>query len=192
MGKVYSEVTDELAEWIAEQKVFFVATAAPDGLINLSPKGLDTLKVISPNRCIWLNLTGSGNETAAHLLESDRITLMLCAFEGKPLILRIYGHARVIQSNSPGWDTLLSYFPDISGARQIVDVTVDKVQTSCGFGVPLLEFKAERDMLTKWSDSKGPEGIYDYWQEKNAVSLDGKPTGIPKKTFVSGEAPGKS
>ena len=187
MGKMYNQITDELSEWIAEQKVFFVATAASDGLINLSPKGLDTLKVLTPKRAVWLNLTGSGNETAAHLNEFDRITVMLCAFEGKPLILRIYGHARVIQINNPEWDNLIMLFPNSSGARQIIDITVDQVQTSCGFGVPLLDFKGERDMLTKWSDSKGPEGIYDYWKEKNAVSLDGKPTGIPKMTSTSGE-----
>jgi hypothetical protein len=179
MGKVYTEITDEIADWIAEQKIFFVGTAAADGLINVSPKGLDTLKVKSPNRLIWLNLTGSGNETAAHLYEHDRITIMLCAFEGKPLILRIYGHAQVIQANDEQWNELLSEFPLQSGARQVIDIKIDKVQTSCGFGVPLMKFEDERNMLTKWSDGKGDNGIRDYWKEKNAISLDGKPTGIP-------------
>jgi hypothetical protein len=179
MGKMYSEITPELSEWISQQKVFFVGTAAPDGLINVSPKGLDTLRVINSNRLLWLNLTGSGNETAAHLLESDRITVMFCAFEGKPLILRVYGHARIIQENHDQWDQLLTHFPVTAGARQIIEITTEKVQTSCGFGVPLLDFKGERDMLTKWSESKGDNGIHDYWKEKNAISLDGKPTGIP-------------
>ena len=181
MGKMYSEITSELSEWISQQKVFFVGTAAADGLINVSPKGLDTLRIQDRNKLLWLNLTGSGNETAAHLLESDRITIMFCAFEGKPLILRIYGHARIIQENHKEWDILLKHFPVTSGARQIIEITTDKVQTSCGFGVPLMDFQGERDMLTKWSDSKGDDGIHDYWKEKNSTSLDGKPTGIPIK-----------
>ena len=178
MGKLYTQLTDDLASFIRRQKLFFVGTAADDGRVNVSPKGMDTLRVVTENRVVWLNLTGSGNETAAHLRENDRITLMFCAFEGDPLILRLYGHARIFHPRDAEWDSLLTLFPAIPGARQIIDMSVDLVQTSCGFGVPFFEFKAERDQLEKWAEKKGPEGIRQYWEEKNQISLDGKPTGI--------------
>lgn len=178
MGKLYKQLTDELAGFIRRQKLFFVGTAACDGRVNISPKGMDTLRVVAEDRVVWLNLTGSGNETAAHLRENDRITLMFCALEGDPLILRLYGHARIFHPYDAEWDSLLAFFPPIPGARQIVDMAVDMAQTSCGFGVPLFEFKAERDQLEKWAVKKGPEGIRQYWAEKNRISLDGKATGI--------------
>lgn len=178
MGKLHTQVTDELAEFIRRQKIFFVGTAADNGRINVSPKGMDTLCVVTDNRVAWLNLTGSGNETAAHLRENDRITLMFCAFEGDPLILRLYGHARIFHPRDAEWDSLITLFPAFPGARQIIDMSVDLVQTSCGYGVPLFEFVAERDQLEKWAGKKGPEGIRKYWQEKNRLSLDGKSTGI--------------
>ena len=181
MGKRYSQLTDDLAEFIQRQKMFFVGTAAADGRVNVSPKGMDTLRIITANRIVWLNLTGSGNETAAHLRENDRITLMFCAFEGDPLILRLYGHALAFHPHDAEWDSLISLFPMIPGARQIIDMSVDLVQTSCGFGVPFLDFKAERDQLEKWAEKKGLEGIRKYWEEKNQASLDGKPTGIIAK-----------
>jgi Pyridoxamine 5'-phosphate oxidase len=177
MGKLYKQLTDDLAGFIQRQKLFFVGTAADDGRVNVSPKGMDTLRVVTEDRVVWLNLTGSSNETAAHLRENDRITLMFCAFEGDPLILRLYGHARIFHPHDTEWDSLITFFPTIPGARQIIDMSVDLVQTSCGFGVPFFEFKAERDQLEKWAEKKGPEGIQKYWQEKNQVSLDGKPTG---------------
>lgn len=178
MGKLYKQLTDDLAGFIQRQKLFFVGTAADDGRVNVSPKGMDTLRVITEDRVVWLNLTGSSNETAAHLRENDRITLMFCAFEGDPLILRLYGHARIFHPHDTEWDSLITFFPAIPGARQIIDMSVDLVQTSCGFGVPFFEFKAERDQLEKWAEKKGPEGIRQYWEEKNRISLDGKPTGI--------------
>jgi hypothetical protein len=178
MGKLYKQLTDDLAGFIQRQKLFFVGTAADDGRVNVSPKGMDTLRVVTEDRVVWLNLTGSSNETAAHLRENDRITLMFCAFEGDPLILRLYGHARIFHPHDTEWDSLITFFPAISGARQIIDMSVDLVQTSCGFGVPFFEFKAERDQLEKWAEKKGPEGIRQYWEEKNRISLDGKPTGI--------------
>jgi len=178
MAKLYTQLTDDLKGFIQRQQIFFVGTAAYDGRVNVSPKGMDTLRVVTEGRIVWLNLTGSSNETAAHLRENDRITLMFCAFEGDPLILRLYGHARAFHPHDAEWDSLLPFFPAIPGARQIIDISVDLVQTSCGFGVPLFEFKAERDHLKKWAEKKGPEGIRQYWQEKNQVSLDGKPTGI--------------
>ena len=178
MGKLYTQLTDDLAGFIQRQKLFFVGTAADDGRVNVSPKGMDTLRVVTEDRVVWLNLTGSSNETAAHLRENDRITLMFCAFEGDPLILRLYGHARIFHPYDAEWDSLLPLFPPIPGARQIVDMAVDMAQTSCGFGVPLFEFKAERDQLEKWAMKKGPEGIRQYWAENNRISLDGKDTGI--------------
>lgn len=177
MGKLYKQLTDDLAGFIQRQKLFFVGTAADDGRVNVSPKGMDTLRVVTEDRVVWLNLTGSSNETAAHLRENDRITLMFCAFEGDPLILRLYGHARIFHPRDAEWDSLITFFPAIPGARQIIDMSVDLVQTSCGFGVPFFEFKAERDQLEKWAEKKGPEGIRQYWEEKNRISLDGKPTG---------------
>lgn len=178
MGKLYTQLTDDLADFIRRQKLFFVGTAADDGRVNVSPKGMDTLRVVTENRVVWLNLTGSGNETAAHLRDNDRITLMFCAFEGDPLILRLYGHARIFHPRDAEWGSLIPLFPTIPGARQIIDMSLDLVQTSCGFGVPFFEFKAERDQLEKWAEKKGPEGIRQYWQEKNQTSLDGKPTWI--------------
>ena len=178
MGKLYKQLTDDLTGFIQRQKLFFVGTAADDGRVNVSPKGMDTLRVVTEDRVVWLNLTGSSNETAAHLRENDRITLMFCAFEGDPLVLRLYGHARIFHPRDAEWDSLLTLFPAIPGARQIIDMSIDLVQTSCGFGVPFFEFKAERDQLEKWAEKKGPEGIRQYWEEKNQISLDGKPTGI--------------
>jgi predicted pyridoxine 5'-phosphate oxidase superfamily flavin-nucleotide-binding protein len=180
MSKLYPQLTDGLTDFIARQKIFFVGTAAADGKINVSPKGMDTLRVVAANRVVWLNLTGSGNETAAHLREQSRITLMFCAFEGDPLILRVYGQARALHPRDPEWAALLALFPELKGARQLIDVAVELVQTSCGFAVPLLDFKSERDQLEKWAEKKGHQGIQTYWQEKNQVSLDGKPTEILK------------
>lgn len=178
MGQRYSDISDKLAEFIRRQRVFFVATAACDGRINLSPKGMDSLRVLDPNRVIWLNVTGSGNETAAHLLENDRMTLMFCAFEGDPLILRLYGHARALHPRDPDWNGLIGRFPPLPGARQILDLRVDLVQTSCGMGVPLLGFAGEREQLNRWAEKKGEEGIRQYWDQKNRLSLDGRPSRI--------------
>lgn len=181
MAKQNTHLTDELTDFIRRQKIFFVGTAASDGRVNVSPKGMDTLRVVSANRVVWLNLTGSGNETAAHLLENNRITLMFCSFDGAPLILRLYGQAQVFHTRDAEWDCLASFFSAIPGARQIIDVSIELVQTSCGWGVPLFDFKVERDQLEKWAESKGPEGIRKYWEERNRQSIDGKPTGISAK-----------
>lgn len=178
MAKQYAQLTDDLTSFIRRQKIFFVGTAATDGRVNVSPKGMDTLRIITPNRIGWLNLTGSGNETAAHLRENDRITIMFCAFEGDPLILRLYGHAMAFHPHDAEWNSLIPFFPMIPGARQIIDISVDLIQTSCGMGVPFFDFKAERDHLEKWAEKKGPEGIQKYWEDKNQISLDGKPTGM--------------
>ena len=176
MAEFFEALADEHQRFIERQHVFFVATAARDGRINLSPKGGPGVAVVDANRLLWLNLTGSGNETAAHLLDTNRITLMWCAFEGPPLILRVYGTARAIHPDDPDWATCETRLPAGVGARQYYDVTVEQVQTSCGYQVPLLDYREERTALTKWAEKKGPDGLRDYWAEKNAASIDGLPT----------------
>jgi len=178
MGKKYKEIEKPLQKFIEQQNIFFVATAAPDGRVNVSPKGLDSLRILRKNRVAWLNLTGSGNETAAHVLESDRMTIMFCAFEGKPMIMRLYGHVTAVHPRDKNWGEFIAYFPAHAGARQIFDMQVDLVQTSCGSGVPLFDYAGERDQLQSWSEKKGTAELEKYWEEKNQISLDGKPTKI--------------
>ncbi|MEL7120344.1 MAG: pyridoxamine 5'-phosphate oxidase family protein [Bacteroidota bacterium] len=178
MGKKMDHINQRLREFIEKQPLFFVGTAMREGTINVSPKGMDTFKVIDENTIVWLNLTGSGNETATHLQESNRMTIMFCAFEGKPLILRLYGTAVAHHVRDEQFDQYIDLFPTYTGSRQIIEMSVDLVQTSCGFGVPLMDFKSEREELTKWAERKGKEGIKDYWKEKNTISLDGHETNI--------------
>ena len=178
MGKKFDQITPDLQQFIANQKIFFVATASCSGTVNLSPKGMDAFRILESNRVMWLNVTGSGNETAAHLLESDRITVMFCAYEGKPMILRLYGHGKVYHHYDEEWNTYIDLFPNLPGARQLIDIKVDIVQTSCGMAVPFMDYKGEREELNKWADKKGEEGIQKYWKEKNTVSFDGSETGI--------------
>jgi len=178
MAKKYDHIPVRLEKFIKEQKLFFVATSTADSKINLSPKGMDSLRVLNNKRIVWLNLTGSGNETAAHLLENNRITLMFCAFEGAPLILRVYGKAISYHPRDIPYQKLIELFPKIAGARQIIDIEVEMVQTSCGFAVPYYEFKKERTQLTEWAEAKNEDDFERYWHEKNSKSLDDKPTGI--------------
>ncbi|UCE88240.1 MAG: pyridoxamine 5'-phosphate oxidase family protein [Pseudomonadota bacterium] len=176
MNKPHPGITPELAEWIEQQPVCFVATAplAGDGHINLSPRGLDSIRIVEPHQVAILDLTGSGNETAAHLQENGRITVMFCAFAGKPRILRLYGTGEVVLPDRSAWPELRSRFAaDTAGVRQIFRVTVTRVATSCGFGVPLLEYVADRDELPNWAARKGPEGLAEYRDKNNRVSLDG-------------------
>jgi hypothetical protein len=175
MGKQFTEIPDALLPFIARQHIFFVGTAAPDGRVNVSPKGMDALRVLDANRVIWLNVTGSGNETAAHLLENPRMTVMFAAFEGSPMILRLYGKARTIHTDDSDWTELYAHFRPLPGARQILDLQVDLVQTSCGMAVPLMDYVGDRELLNQWAEKKGDEGVRQYWAEKNAVSLDGRP-----------------
>jgi hypothetical protein len=178
MGKSIDKLSPHHIEFIEKQKVFFVATAPDEGFINLSPKGMDSFRVINEKTVVWLNLTGSGNETAAHLLDNTRMTIMMCAFEGPPMILRLYGQARSIHSYDEDWDNYTGMFPNHLGTRQFHVLDLEKVMTSCGFGVPIMEFKNEREELRKWSEKKGEEGILAYQQEHNLVSLNGKDTGL--------------
>ena len=180
MAEFFDVLTEEHISFIDEQHVFFVASAARSGHVNLSPKGGNTLKVLSPNEILWLNLTGSGNETAAHRLDINRMTLMWCAFEGLPLILRVYGSSEIVHEVDDDWADLASVVPATVGARQYFRVTVEKVQTSCGYNVPLMAFEADRDALTRWSEKRGADGLRSYWREKNAFSMDGLPTEIPE------------
>jgi hypothetical protein len=178
MAQRYPQLTTEHMEFVRRQEMFFIATAPQDGYVNLSPKGLDALRILDGGTVAWLNLTGSGNETAAHVLENGRMTLMFCAFSGKPLILRIYGKARAIHPRDPDWQSWLARFDGLAGARQIFVVEVELVQTSCGMGVPLYAYQGQREQLVDWAKKKGAEGLADYWDKKNQVSLDGQPTGI--------------
>ena len=178
MADQFPELSEELSRFISAQKVFFVATAAPDGRINLSPKGQDSLRVLNPNEILWMNLTRSGNETAAHLSESNRMTMMWCAFEGPPQILWVYGTAQVFHPRDARWEEFSIQLPSALGTRQYLLVSIDLVQSSCGYAVPFMDYVEDRRVLSKWAENKGEEGISEYWQERNQLSLDGKPTGI--------------
>lgn len=178
MAKQFPELADPLIKFIEEQKIYFVATAATEGKVNLSPKGHDSLKVTGPNELIWMNLTGSGNETAAHLSDTNRMTIMWCAFDGPPRILRVYGSAETIHPRDAEWDACAKHIPSQVGSRQYYKMKIDLVQTSCGYAVPLYEYASERDVLRDWADKKGRTGVEDYWEEKNTTNIDGLPTGV--------------
>ncbi|PWG05915.1 pyridoxamine 5'-phosphate oxidase family protein [Polaribacter aquimarinus] len=178
MAKFYTKITSRIQKFIEAQKIFFVATAPNSGRINLSPKGMDSFRVLNENRVLWLNVTGSGNETAAHLLENPRITVMFCAFEGAPNILRLYGTGKEIKEGDDSWNELIKLFPETPGTRQIFDINIDSAQTSCGMSIPFFEYKGEREELNDWAADKGKEGITAYWAEKNQTSIDGLPTKI--------------
>jgi hypothetical protein len=176
MAKVYDGISRTLQTFIEAQPLFFVASAplSEEGHVNLSPKGLDSLRVLSPNRVAYLDLTGSGNETAAHLQENGRITFLFCAFAGAPRILRLYGTGRVVLPGSDGWDDLAPRFPAHPGVRQIVVADVQRVQTSCGFAVPLMEHVGDRETLHRWAEAKG-DALPAYREKNNARSIDGLP-----------------
>lgn len=178
MAEQFDTLSDELIEWIAQQPIFFVATAAQAGRVNVSPKGGDTLRVLNDHEIIWLNLTGSGNETAAHLLDINRITVMWCAFTGLPRILRVYGSAETVHPRDEAWEACAALIPPPVGARQYFKVQVDLVQTSCGYAVPLMDYVEDRQVLSQWAEKRGEQGIREYWAEKNQSSLDGRPTRI--------------
>tara|TARA_R110001632_G_scaffold34766_5_gene88192 strand:+ start:11389 stop:11928 length:540 start_codon:yes stop_codon:yes gene_type:complete len=178
MSKFYTSLTPRLQTFITAQKIFFVATAPDEGRINLSPKGMDSLRVVNDTKILWLNVTGSGNETAAHLLENDRITLMFCSFEGAPSILRIYGKGKVIHPKDTEWDSVVGLFTETPGTRQIFEITLESAQTSCGMSIPFYDYKGEREQLNDWAKEKGQEGISQYWEDRNQISIDGKPTGL--------------
>lgn len=180
MAKFYSDLDASLQNFIKEQKIFFTATAPQKGRINLSPKGIDTFRCIDNKTVAYLDLTGSGNETSAHLNEDSRMTIMFCSFSENPLILRLYGQAKVIRPRDKEWLSFYSLFKPLPGERQIIALEVESAQTSCGFGVPVYEFKEERKTLIEWANKKGKQGIYEYWEAKNLQSIDGLPTKLLK------------
>ena len=176
MGKVLEQLDQSLIEWIGEQPVFFVATAPTvGGHVNLSPKGHDSLRVLGPRQVAYLDLTGSGAETIAHTRENGRITIMLCAFSGPPQIVRLYGAGTAHPTGSPRYEELAPQFEGLPGARSIVVVDVERVQTSCGYSIPFMDHRADRPTLLQWAERKGDDGLAAYWAEKNAASIDGLP-----------------
>lgn len=178
MAKFYPALTEQHLLFIRRQHIFFTATAPVDGRINLSPKGLDSLRILGPNRVAYLDLTGSGNETAAHVLENGRMTLMFCSFDADPLILRLYGQGRAVQPRDAEWSALRTHFPVLPAERQIIELDIESVQTSCGYAVPQYVYTGERDTLARWAEKKGPNGLLEYWREKNQTSIDGLPSAL--------------
>lgn len=177
MGKVFDGLHDGLREFIAAQHLFFVATAplSADGHVNVSPKGLDTFRVLGPRQVAYLDLVGSGVETVAHLRENVRITIMFCAFSGPTLILRLYGKGRAVEPGDETWDRLVGLFPDHPGVRSVVLVSLERVADSCGYGVPLFEFAGQRTQLPAYAERKGPQGMDRYKRQKSRESIDGLP-----------------
>ncbi len=180
MAKVHDSITPEFRDWISKQHVFFVASAplGADGHVNISPKGHNCLRVLDESTVAYLDLTGSGAETSAHIAENGRLTLMWCAFEGPPQILRLYGRGETVLPGSARWDELSPNFEMLPGARQIIVNHVKRVQTSCGFAVPFLDFREERPALLRWAEKKGEDGLQEYRAEKNSRSIDGMATPV--------------
>jgi len=177
MGKTFSEIDDALRRFVERQPLFFVATAptSVDGHVNCSPKGLDSLRILGPTTVAYLDYTGSGAETIAHVRENGRIVIMLCAFEGAPKIVRFHGRGEVLEPDDGEFATLLSAFTPGVGVRSIIRVDVDRISDSCGYSVPLMHFERERAQLTLWAEKKGESGLETYKQQRNAVSIDGIP-----------------
>jgi hypothetical protein len=185
MGKQFQSIEPTHREFIERQQIFFNASAAPEGRVNVSPRDVAALRILDPNTVVYIDRTGSSNETAAHLLLNDRLTLMFCAFEGSPMILRLYGNGRILPRSSREYIALLaSHFDNIEvpGARQMVLLQVDLVQTSCGMNVPFFQHVGERDQLTRWAEVKGEATLQNYRLQKNTRSIDGFPTGLVEET----------
>ena len=178
MAKFFDKLSENLKDFIAEQKIFFTATAPLKGRINLSPKGIDSFRVLDDSTVAYLDLTGSGNESSAHIQENGRMTIMFCGFTESPLILRLYGQGEVVKKDSAKWLEMADIFPHYEGERQIILLHIESLQTSCGYGVPIYEHKGDKPIshkLKKWGSALSKE---DYWQAKNSVSIDGLPTHI--------------
>lgn len=178
MAKFQEELNETLIKFIKEQKMFFTATAPNEGRINLSPKGIDTFRCLDNMTVAYLDLTGSGNETSAHIQQNGRMTIMFCSYTVKPLILRLYGQGEVVRIGSEKWDNLIPNFMRDFGERQIIMLHIESLQTSCGFGVPIYELVEERDTLIDWAEGKDEEKLKDYWRAKNLQSIDGLPTNL--------------
>lgn len=186
MATVFDAISDTHRTFIAAQQMFFVASAplSPTGHVNMSPKGLDCFRVLSPNRVAYLDLSGSGNETSAHLRENGRITLMFCAFAGPPNILRLYGHAETVLPGSGQWDELRPLFGEYPGARQIIVAAISRVQTSCGFGIPNYDYVGQRETLIRWAKTKDDDEFETYWSERNGESIDGLVTPLGARRYA--------
>jgi hypothetical protein len=186
MGKQFAKIEPEHKAFIERQKIFFVATAPPNGRVNVSPKGLSSLRVLGDNEVAYLDCTGSGSETRAHLMASDdkRLTIMFCAFEGDPVILRLYGQGQSLMRGTQEYSALLPKFEEVPGARQIVRLAVDLVQTSCGLGVPLFDYKEERGSLIQYWTAQGLRNLRKYWRLKNMRSIDGLPTDFEPDSMI--------
>lgn len=184
MADAKSTIDDKTAEFISRQKMFFVATAplAQDGRVNLSPRGLDSLRVLNSGQVAWADFVGSGIETIAHLRENGRIVVMFCAFEGAPGIVRLHGTGRAIEAADAEFEEWIGHFPERNGVRAVIVVDCERVSRTCGFGVPLMSFEGDREELPRWCEKKGDDGLIDYQRRKNAVSLDGLP-GIDVSRF---------
>jgi Pyridoxamine 5'-phosphate oxidase len=182
MSQFFDHIPENLQAFIARQKLFFIATAASSGRISLSPKGMDTFRCLGAHKCAYLDLTGSGNETAAYLKADGRATIMFCSFDQQALILRLYGKGRAVQPIDAEWNDLIGKFPAMPGARQIMLFDINSVQTSCGYAVPEYELKAERQILTKWAEKKSPAELQAYREQSNRVSIDGFETGLAVRT----------
>lgn len=182
MAKFFDKIDERISKFIGKQQMFFTASAplSSDGRVNLSPKGIDTFRILDDSTVCYLDLTGSGNETAAHISENGRLTIMFCSFAGAPLILRLYGKGEVVGQNSEKWNELSALFRGFPGTRQIIVLHVESLQTSCGYGVPVYEFKEQRKQLIQWAERKGEDGIETYWRNNNQTSIDGLPTEIFK------------
>ena len=175
MGAEYLEIDEDLRDFIAQQRIFFVASSplAEEGHVNVSPKGLDSLRILGAREVAYLDLTGSGIETVAHVRENGRLTLMFFAFQGRPRIVRLQGRARVVEPEDVDWDRLSAFFPPYASRRSIVILNVERVADSCGYGVPLFQYLGERTQLVDWADRKGPDAIAEYRSKKNRRSIDG-------------------
>lgn len=175
MANFFDRLSPELSQWLSAQPVFFVASTHAQGRINLSPKGGDSLRCLDERRVAYLDLTGSGNETAAHIQHDGRLTLMACSFDRSPRILRLYGRGEVVRPDDAQWASLAADFPDYTGSRQIIVLHIESAQTSCGYGVPMATEMQPRQTLVEWGEQKGREAVLEYQRTRNAVSIDGLP-----------------
>lgn len=182
MAVKFDSINKVHKEFIEQQKMFFIGSAGAEGYINVSPKGMDTFKIIDENTVVWLNHTGSGNETSAHVQENGRMTIMFNSFDKAPMILKLYGKAKVIHEKDDEWEEMSSYFDAFVGARQFFEMHVELVLTSCGFGVPQYKYIGERNKLQKWANKVGREGMAEFWKENNQVTLDGVETKVLDKS----------
>ncbi len=176
MARTYPALEEKHHAFITAQQIFFTATGTAKSRLNVSPKGMDSLRILSDNRVAYLDLTGSGNETGAHLAHDGRMTMMWCSFGADPLILRLYGHGRTVRRQDPEWSELRQHFTTLPAERQIIVLDFDLVQTSCGYAVPHYTYTGERETLARWAEKKGPVGLLDYWRDRNQFSIDGLPT----------------